>query len=113
MKYNKTIQKLNLSRNAQCQFKSEGVKIITEALISNPNIESLDISYMNLTGCGEYIGNFITQNKSIECITLRSVMLNAVDFKNIFVPLKNNTVLKEIDISMNDMGGDKRFKIFT
>ena len=107
LKYNKTIQKLNLSRNAQCQFKSEGVKIITEALISNPNIESLDISYMNLTGCGEYIGNFITQNKSIECITLRSVMLNAVDFKNIFVPLKNNTVLKEIDISMNDMGGDK------
>ena len=107
LKCNKTLQKLNLSRNAQCQFKSEGVKIITEALISNPNIEFLDFSYMNLTGCGEYIGNFITQNKSIECIILRSVLLNAIDFKNIFVPLKSNKVLIEIDISMNDMGGDK------
>ena len=62
---------------------------------------------MNLTGCGEYIGNFITQNKSIESIILRNVMLNTVDFKNIFVPLKTNNVLKEIDISLNDMGGDK------
>ena len=35
LKYNKTLQKLNLCRNAQCQFKAEGVKLITEALISN------------------------------------------------------------------------------
>lgn len=27
--------------------------------------------------------------------------------KNIFVPLKTNKLLKEIDISLNDMGGDK------
>jgi len=107
LKYNKTLQKLNLSRNAQCQFKPEGVKLLTEALISKSNIEFLDFSYMNLTGCGEYIGNFITQNKSIESIILRNVMLNTVDFKNIFVPLKTNNVLKEIDISLNDMGGDK------
>ena len=107
LKYNKTIQKLNLCRNAQCQFKPDGVKLITEALISSPNIELLDFSYMNLTGCGEHIGKFISNNKSIENISLRNVQLNAIDFKNIFVPLQNNKVLKEIDISMNDMGGDK------
>ena len=107
LKYNKTIQKLNLCRNAQCQFKPDGVKLITEALISNPNIELIDFSYMTLTGCGEHIGNFISKNKSIQNICLRNVQLNAVDFKNIFVPLKNNKALKEIDISMNDMGGDK------
>ena len=107
LKYNKTLQKLNLCRNAQCQFKAEGVKLITEALMSNPNIQFLDISYMNLTGCGEAIGNFIENNKSIENICLRNVQLNAIDFKNIFTPLKTNKVLKEIDISMNDMGGDK------
>ena len=107
LKYNKTLQKLNLCRNAQCQFKAEGVKLITEALISNPNIESIDFSYMNLTGCGDAIGNFITNNKSIEHIYLRNAQLNAVDFKNIFVPLKTNNNLKEIDISMNDMGGDR------
>ena len=107
LKYNKTIQKFIICRNAQCQFKADGVKLITEALTSSPNIELLDFSYMNLTGCGEHIGKFISNNKNIENIVLRSVQLNAVDFKNIFVPLKNNRVLKEIDISLNDMGGDK------
>ena len=107
LKHNKTIQKLNLCRNAQCQFKAEGVKLITNALISNPNIKFLGVSYMNLTGCGENIGNFITNNNSIENICLRNVQLNAIDFKNIFIPLKTNKVLKEIDISLNDMGGDK------
>jgi hypothetical protein len=107
LKNNKTLQKLNLCRNAQCQFKPDGVKLITEALIQNPNIEFIDFSYMNLTGCGVYIGNFISENKNIKSIILRNVMLNAVDFKNIFVPLKNNDVLQEIDISLNDMGGDK------
>ena len=107
LRHNRTIQRLNLSRNAQVQFKSEGVKNVVEALMSSESIDSLDFSYMNLTGCGESIGNFITNNKSIQSITLRSVQLNAVDFKNIFVPLKTNKLLKEIDISLNDMGGDK------
>lgn len=107
LKSNKTLQKLNLCRNAQCQFKADGVKLITEALIANPNIELLDFSYMILTGCGDPIGKFISSNKSIEYINLRCVQLNFVDFKNIFVPLKTNKVMKEIDISLNDMGGDK------
>jgi len=107
LEYNKTLQKINLCRNAQGQFKPEGVELITKALRSNPNINYIDFSYMNLTGCGVHIGEFITNSKNIETIVLRNVQLNALDFKNIFVPLKTNTVLKEIDISMNDMGGDK------
>ena len=107
LKNNKTLKKLNLSRNAQSQFKSDGVKLIIDALITNPNIESIDFSYMILTGCGQAIGNLISDNKSIENIYLRNVQLNAVDFKNIFEPLKYSKVLKEIDISFNDMGGDR------
>ena len=107
LKNNKTLQKLNLSRNAQTQFKTEGVKCILDSLMNNKNIELVDFSYMNLTGCGESIGNFISKNKSIENIVLKSVLLNFNDFKNIFVPLKKSKTLKEIDISMNDMGGDK------
>ena len=104
---NKTLQKLNLSRNAQSQFKTEGVEIILNSLLNNKNIEFLDFSFMNLTGCGEAIGNFISKNKSIENIVLRNVLLNFNDFKHIFVPLKKSKTMKEIDISMNDMGGDK------
>jgi len=107
LKNNKTLQILNLSRNAQCQFKTEGVKFILQSLIKNKNIELIDFSFMNLTGCGEYIGNFISNNKSIENIILKNVLLNYNDFKNIFIPLKKNETVKEIDISMNDMGGDK------
>ena len=107
LKNNKTLQILNLSRNAQCQFKTEGVKCILQSLIKNKNIELIDFSFMNLTGCGEYIGNFISNNKSIENIILKNVLLNYNDFKNIFIPLKKNGTVKEIDISMNDMGGDK------
>ena len=111
LKNNKTLQKLNLSRNAQTQFKSDGVKCILESLLNNKNIECIDFSFMNLTGCGESIGNFITKNKSIENIVLKNVLLNFNDFKNIFVPLKKNKTLKEIDVSMNDMGGDKSLQI--
>ena len=113
LKNNKTLQALNLSRNAQCQFKAEGVKYILDSLLFNKNIERIDFSFMNLTGCGEHIGKFISNNKSIEAINLRNVLLNFNDFKNIFTPLKQSTSLKEIDISMNDMGGDKSLQIIS
>ena len=113
LKNNKTLQILNLSRNAQVQFKSEGVKYIIDSLLHNKNIEQIDLSYMNLTGCGVHIGNLISKNKSIENIILRGVLLNFNDFKNIFTPLKQSATLKEIDISMNDMGGDKSLQIIS
>ena len=113
LKNNKTLQALNLSRNAQCQFKAEGVKYILDSLLFNKNIERIDFSFMNLTGCGEHIGKFISNNKSIEAINLRNVLLNFNDFKNIFIPLKQSASLKEIDISMNDMGGDKSLQIIS
>ena len=104
---NKTLQRLILSQNNQNNFKSEGVRIITESLANNPNIKLIDFSYMLLTGCGQYIGQFISYSKSIESIILRDVQLNAVDFKNIFESIKTSRSLKEIDVSMNNMAGDK------
>ena len=44
---------------------------------------------------------------------MRNVLLNFNDFKNIFTPLKQSASLKEIDISMNDMGGDKSLQIIS
>ena len=104
---NKTLQRLILSQNNQNNFKSDGVKIITESLVNNPNIKLIDFSYMHLTGCGQLIGNLISNCNSIESIILKDVKLNAVDFKNIFDSLKTSKSLKEIDVSMNNMGGDK------
>lgn len=110
LKNNKTLKKLDLSRNSQIEFKAEGVKNILESLISSENIEYLDFSNMHLTGCGEYIGKLLTINKSLESLILRNIKLNVTDFKNIFENIKNNNTIKEIDISWNDMGGDKRLE---
>lgn len=109
--HNKTLQKLNLSRNAQTQFKPDGVRCIMESLIDNPNIMYIDFSFMTLTGCGESIGYFLEKNNSLESLILRAVQLNIKDFKNIFSAIKSNTSLKEVDISMNDMGGDKSLEL--
>ena len=107
LKNNKTLQKLNLCRNSQTEFKAEGVQSILESLNLSQNIEFIDFSYMNLTGCGVYVGTFLLTNKSLEILMLKKTKLNVIDFKNIFESIKNNNTLKEIDISLNDMGGDK------
>ena len=107
LKNNKTLQRLNICRNSKNEFKAEGVKNILEALNLNPNIEYINFSYMNLTGCGIYIGRFLSSNKSLKILILIKVQLNAIDFRNIFESIKNNDTIKEIDASFNDMGGDK------
>ena len=61
LKNNKTLKKLYVQRNAVAQFKAEGVKYVCEGLSNHPNLIVLDISYMELTGCGVYLGQFISQ----------------------------------------------------
>ena len=107
LRRNKTLQKLNLSRNSTTEFRAEGIKIIIESLNLNKNIKYLNFSYMNLTGAGKYIGKFFSTNKSLEILKLRNSNLNVLDFKNIFENITNNSIIREIDISFNDMGGDK------
>ena len=107
LRRNKTLQKLNLSRNSTTEFRAEGIKIIIESLNLNKNIKYLNFSYMNLTGAGKYIGKFFSTNKSLEILKLRNSNLNVLDFKNIFENITNNSIIREIDISFNYMGGDK------
>jgi len=105
LQVNKTLQKLNISNNSTSSFKSEGIEYITNALISSPNINYIDFSGMNITGSGEFIGDLINENQSLENIILKKNALNANDFKFIFDAVKGNKILKVIDISYNDMAG--------
>lgn len=104
---NKTIQELNLSYNDNVNFKAEGIKYLVRSLVQCPNIKLIDFSGMNLTGCGEFIANLIESSKTLEIIRLKDNYLNANDFSNIFSKIKENKSVKEIDVSFNDMGGDK------
>ena len=103
---NKTLQKLNLSNNNSSLFKSEGIEYIANSLIEHPNIKYIDFSGMNITGCGEFISELISQNKNIETLLIKNNALNSNDFRNIFNAVKSNKFLKLIDISYNDMGGN-------
>ena len=107
LKNNKTLQRLYVQRNAVIQFKAEGVKHICLNLLDHPNILLLDFSYMELTGCGEFIGQFLSENKTLEILNIISCKLNITDFKNICGPICNNKKLKKFSISQNDMGGIK------
>ena len=107
LKDNKTLQRLYVQRNAVIQFKAEGVKHICLSLLNHPNILLLDFSYMELTGCGEFIGQFLSNNQTLEILNITCCKLNISDFKNICNPICNNTKLKKFNISQNDMGGNK------
>lgn len=104
---NKTLQELNLSHNDNTNFKAEGIKYIMRSLAQSPNIKLINLSGMNITGCGEFIANVIEVSQTLETLIMENDYLNTNDFKNIFEKIKINNIMKEIDVSYNDMGGDK------
>ena len=103
----KTLKELNISNNDNLNLKAEGIKYILRSLVNCPNIKLINFSGMILTGCGEFLANFIEGNKSIEIIILKNIYLNCNDFKSILEKLKTNKNIKTFDVSNNDMGGDK------
>ena len=110
LKINKTLIKLYLNNNSSTSFKSEGVEYIINGLILSENIKYIDFSDMNITGCGVHINNLLSKNTSIEHLILKNNLLNSNDFKNIFDAIKINKTIKEIDVSYNDMGGNKIYE---
>ena len=107
---NKTMQKLDISHNNSTLFKAEGIEYIKRALIKSVNIKYFNISDMTLTGCGKFISEILNENKSLETLIMRKNDLNTNDFKLIFNAVKENNNIKEIDVSFNDLGGDKIFE---
>ena len=100
-------QKLYFRNNSKSLFKSDGVKFITEGLVNNEIIEFLEFSNMDITGCGVYIGEIIKNKNNFKYLFLKNCKLNCKDFKNIFQEIEKSESIKEVDISDNNMGGDK------
>ena len=108
--YLKTIngsKKLYFLNNSKLLFKSDGVRLITEGLVNNENIELLDFSNMDITGCGPYLGDIIKNKSNFKFLYLNNCKLNCKDFKCIFEEIEKSESIKEIDVSNNNMGGDK------
>ena len=107
LRKNQTLQRLYLQRNTVCQFKAEGVQLVTDALMNHPNLQLIDFSFMEITGGGKYIKTLIETVSTLKTLLLRSCKLNIHDFKDICSILKKNESIQTFDISMNDMGSDK------
>ena len=104
---NKTLQKLDLQRNAVTQFRAEGVKHLTDALLTHPNIQIIDLSFMELTRCGVSLAELIEQSKSLQSLGVHAAKLNYGDFKAICRAAIKSESLTMLDIGMNYLGGDK------
>ena len=101
------IQKLYLRNNSRNNFKAEGVKYIMEGLKNNDCINLLEFSEMDITSSGEFLSELIFGKKNLEFLFLKNCKLNCKDFKSIFEAIANTDNIKEIDVSFNNMGGDK------
>ena len=100
-------QKLYFRNNHKILFKSDGVKFITEGLINNENIEFLEFSNMDITGCGIYLKEIIKNKSNFKYLFVKNCKLNCKDFKYIFEEIEQSESIKEVDVSDNNMGGDK------
>ena len=100
-------QKLYFRNNHKILFKSDGVKFITEGLINNEKIEFLEFSNMDITGCGIYLKEIIKNKSNFKYLFVKNCKLNCKDFKYIFEEIEQSESIKEVDVSDNNMGGDK------
>ena len=101
------MEKLYFRNNSKLLFKSDGVKFITDGLINNDNIQFLEFSNMEITGCGIYLGTIIKNKNNFKYLFLRNCKLNCKDFKYIFEEIEKSESINEVDVSENNMGGDK------
>ena len=101
------MEKLYFRNNSKLLFKSDGVKFITDGLIYNDNIQFLEFSNMEITGCGIYLGTIIKNKNNFKYLFLRNCKLNCKDFKYIFEEIEKSESINEVDVSENNMGGDK------
>lgn len=107
LKTSPSAQKLYFGNNSKLLFKSDGVKFITEGLINNENIQFLEFSNMEITGCGIFISEVIKNKSNFKFLFLKNCKLNCKDFKYIFKEIEKSESIEELDISDNNMGGNK------
>ena len=62
---------------------------------------------MDITGCGIYLKEIIKNKSNFKYLFVKNCKLNCKDFKYIFEEIEQSESIKEVDVSDNNMGGDK------
>ena len=106
---NQTLSILNLSHNHD--ITKEGIKLILNSLKFHPHIYKLDLSYMEITGSGEFISALLNDNKSLNILLLKKDKFNTKDIEFISRQLsKRESRLEHLDLSENIEIGDDGLK---
>jgi Ran GTPase-activating protein (RanGAP) involved in mRNA processing and transport len=96
---------LNLANN---KINQKGLKFIFDSLKNNHYISSLNLSYNDLSksNTSEIITNFIETNNTIKNFNLAACHIG-LGAKRLFSVLENNKKVSYLDLSVNDIGGNK------
>ena len=97
---------LNLANN---KINQKGLKFIFDSLKNNHyKISSLNLSYNDLSksSTSEIITNFIETNNTIKNLNLAACHIG-LGAKRLFSVLENNKKISCLDLSVNDIGGNK------
>ena len=106
---NQTLSFLDMSHNKN--IDTDGIKLILNALKLHPNICKLDLSYMNIAGCGELLSSVLSENKTIITLILKNDNFNSIDMKFLSKELsKRESILEHLDLSENLNIGDDGLK---
>ena len=106
---NQTLSILDMSQNKNIDIN--GIKLILNALKLHPNIRKLDLSYMNITGCGELLSSLLFENKTIITLILKNDNFNSSDMIFLSKELsKRESILEHLDLSENINIGDDGLK---
>ena len=106
---NQTLSALYMSNNKN--ITKEGIKLITSALKMHPNILKLNISSMNLEGSGNSLANLLSENKSLQELSLRNTNLGKGDMSFLASKLASkDSYINDLDLGLNKNIGDEGLK---
>ena len=98
---NKSLTELNLR---SCGIPKDGLRKIARGLLQNTSLKKLDISYNELGMEGSVAVAEMLSNKSLTELNLRSCGIPKDGLRKIARGLLQNTSLKKLDISVNELG---------
>ena len=94
---------LNLSSNL---LRAEGAKALAPAIAGSASLTSLDVSYNNIKGSGEALGEALKNNSSLKELKMAECSFDAEDVKGLAGGLAVHGSLTTLSLSGNPVGDD-------
>ena len=91
---------------AGCNFDVNGIIRICKSLHLCTNLQNINLSHNKITDDAIDAVVSVLHSHYLECVSLQNCKLKSAGSKNIIMALENNTTLKSVDLSLNEMAED-------